>query len=119
LYPLAALAASYRFANNSAISPDAISDAHHQAAIARSAQFPTVVLAQDTTTIDLTKPKQQVKGAGPLESNEKYGFFLHPLYAISEQGIPVGIVDHVLWTREFIRTNLNKAEKERLRKQLC
>ena len=115
----AALAASYRFANNSAISPDAILDAHNKAAIARSAQLPTVVLAQDTTIIDLTKPKQQVKGAGPLESNEKCGFFLHPLYAISEQGIPVGIVDQVIWARESIRTDLNKAEKERLRKQMC
>ena len=65
-----ALAATYCFANNPAVSRDAILDAHDQAAIARSAQLQTVVLAQDTTIFDLTKPKRQVKGAGPLESDQ-------------------------------------------------
>lgn len=115
----AALEATYRFADNEAISPDAILLAHRQAAIARSADCDTVILAQDTTIIDLTKPKLQVKGAGPLESNDKFGFFFHPLYAISEQGIPLGIVDHLTWIRDPIRDDLTRAERAAQRRQAC
>lgn len=115
----AELEALYRVAKNPAIPPEAILDAHHQAAILRTASHAVVVLAQDTTIVDLTKPNRQVKGAGPLESENKFGFFLHPLYALSEEGLPLGMVDHILWTRESILTNLAKGEKERLRKQSC
>ncbi|WP_153559480.1 IS4 family transposase [Roseimaritima sediminicola] len=113
------LAALYRVANNPDIAPGAILEAHHQAAIRRTASHDVVVLAQDTTLVDLTKPNRQVKGAGPLESDDKLGFFLHPLYAISQEGIPLGVVDDVVWAREGIRTDLSRAEKERLRKQMC
>jgi len=115
----AALEATYRFADNDAISPDAILLAHRQAAVTRSAGCDTVILAQDTTIIDLTKPKLQVKGAGPLESNDKFGFFFHPLYAISEQGVPLGIVDHVTWVRDPIRDDLTRAERAAKRRQAC
>jgi hypothetical protein len=76
-----------------------------------------VVLAQDTTVIDLTKPHCQVEGAGPLESNDKRGVFLHPLYAMTEEGLPLGIVDQVIWTRDKIHTDLTKKEKSQLLKQ--
>lgn len=115
----AALEAAYRFADNDAISPEAILDAHNQSAIARSRQCETVILAQDTTVIDLTKPKRQVQGAGPLESNDKYGFFLHPLYAISDVGIPLGIFDQLIWVRDPIRDDLSRAEKTAQRRQAC
>ena len=55
---------------------------------------------------------QQFKGAGPLESDDKFGFFLHSLYSITEQWIPLGVVDHVLWTRESILSGLPKAQRE-------
>ncbi len=115
----ASLAATYRFVDNPAVRPEAILQAHNQATIERSSQHEAVVLAQDTTTVDLTKPKRQVVGAGPLESDEKRGLFLHPLYAMTEEGLPLGIIDQVIWTREEIRTNLSKAEKERLRKDMA
>ncbi|TWT66096.1 IS4/Tn5 family transposase DNA-binding protein [Allorhodopirellula solitaria] len=113
------LEALYRVAKNPAITTDAILDAHQQAAIVRTASHAVVVLAQDTSVIDLTKPSRQVKGTGPLESDDKFGFFLHPLYALSEQGLPLGMVDHVLWTRQSILTNVDRPDKERLRKQSC
>ncbi len=115
----AGLEATYRFANNDAISPNTILLAHRDAAMARSTGCETVILAQDTTIIDLTKPRLQVKGAGPLESNDKFGYFFHPLYAISEQGVPLGIMDHVTWVREPIRNDLTPAKKAAQRRQAC
>lgn len=113
----AALKANYRFIHHPENSPEAILDAHNQASIQRTADYDCVVLAQDTTVIDLTKPERQVQGAGPLESDDKRGVFLHPLYAMTEEGLPLGIVDQVIWTREDIKTDLTKSEKARLRKQ--
>ena len=114
-----ALEAAYRFANNPKVQPKAILGAHHAASIQRARQCETVILAQDTTVIDLTKPNRQVEGAGPLESNDKYGFFLHPLYAMDAQGIPLGIVDEVIWTRDTIRDDLSRKERAALRRQAC
>ena len=113
----AALEATYRLANNPAVTPERILEAHHQATIDRTAQHACVVLAQDTTQIDMTKPKQQVKGAGPMESDDRRGVFFHPLYAITEEGIPLGIVDQVTWARDSLKSELSTAEKDRLRKQ--
>lgn len=115
----AALKALYRVSDNPAIPSSAILDAHNQAAIERTASQDVVILAQDTTIVDLTKPKRQVQGAGPLESDDKFGFFLHPLYAISEGGIPLGVVDQVLWSRESIITDMETSQKAKLRKQAC
>lgn len=113
----AALKAQYRFIANPHVSQEAILDAHNQAAIQRTTEYSCVILVQDTTPVDVTRLTIQVEDAGPLESEEKRGFFLHPLYALSEDGIPLGIVDQVNWTRESIQTNLTKAQKERARKQ--
>lgn len=114
----AMLKAQYRFIHHEENTPEAILNAHHQASIARTAEYDRVILAQDTTLIDVTKPHCQVAGAGPLESNDKRGFFTHPLYALTEAGLPLGIVDQVTWTRESINTDWDRSEKERLRKQM-
>ena len=113
------LEAPYRFANNPKVQPKAILDAHYTASIARARQCETVILAQDTTIVDLTKPSCQVQGAGPLEANNKFGFFLHPLYAIDSKGIPLGMVDEVIWVRETIRDDLSRQERTALRRQAC
>jgi hypothetical protein len=113
----AALKANYRFVHHPENSPESILDAHNQASIKRTTEHDCVVLAQDTTVIDLTKPHCQVEGAGPLESNDKRGVFLHPLYAMTEEGLPLGIVDQVIWTRDKIHTDLTKKEKSQLLKQ--
>ena len=52
-----------------------------------------------------------------LESNDKNGVFLHPLYAMSEEGLPLDVVDQVIWTRDKIVTDLTREEKDRRRKQ--
>jgi hypothetical protein len=92
-------------------------DAHNQASIKRTAEHKDVVLAQDTSDIDLTKPNRQVQGAGPLESDDKRGVFIHPLYAMTEEGLALGIVAQEIWTRDRIITDLTKDEKAKLRRE--
>lgn len=114
-----ALEACYRFCNNSKVQPDEIYRAHLDASIKRILKCNTVVTIQDSSEIDLTKPKRQVKGAGPLESNDQYGFFVHPLYAVDPEGTPLGMLDKITWVREPIRDDLSRKERAALRRQAC
>jgi hypothetical protein len=58
------------------------------------------VLAQDTTEIDVTRPEQQVAGAGPLDDGARRGALLHPLLAFTPDGTPLGTVHATAWMRE-------------------
>lgn len=115
----AALKATYRFASNRLFDLEALLAAHNQATINRTTEYKRVVVSNDTTDVDLTKPKCQIDGAGPLESNDKYGFYFHPLYAITPEGLPLGVAAQVIWARESIRTGMSKAAKDSLRKQMA
>lgn len=107
-----ALLATYRCVNSASITPEAIMESHREATLERMRDCQTVLLIQDTTVVDLTKPKQQVRGAGALESNNKFGYFWHPLYAVCERGIPLGIAHSIQWTREPIREDLTRAKRK-------
>lgn len=58
-----------------------------------------VILVQDTTEIDLTRPEQQVTGAGPLDSDSRRGVLLHPLMGFTPDGTPLGIAYAEVWGR--------------------
>ncbi len=76
-----------------------------------------MLLVQDATELDFTRPKQQVRGAGPMESEVRRGAFFHPLMAFDLTGLPLGTVWQKSWARENIGTKLTKQEKNRKRKQ--
>ena len=76
----AEMEAAYRFFDNDKVSPEKILQPHIEATRERISQAETVLLVQDTTDIDLTRPSQQVKGAGRLEGDTRRGvFFIHYL----------------------------------------
>ncbi len=92
--------AAYRLFDNSKASFENILASHIDATLKRVSQLSEVVVAQDTTEIDLTRPGQQVKGAGLLDGNSRYGEFLHPLMAFTPDGTPLGTMYAELWTRD-------------------
>lgn len=67
--------ACYRFFDNEAVSPENILQPHIQATRKRIKQFDVALLVQDTTELDLTRPKQQVNGAGPMDCDARRGAF--------------------------------------------
>lgn len=99
----AEMEAAYRFFDNDKVSPERILKPHIEATLERVAQTDVALLVQDTTDLDLTRPKQQVRGAGPLEYHTRFGAFFHPLVAFNEHGLPLGIVWHKSWTRSKIK----------------
>ena len=111
-------AAAYRFFENPAIEFEAILAPHRDATLARVRQHPTVIVAQDTSEIELTRPQQQVFGAGPLDAGARRGCFLHPLLAMTLDGLPLGTLWAQCWTREDTPPEkLDKAASVKRRKQ--
>ena len=92
--------AAYRFFDNEKVGFENVLQPHFEATGKRMADQPVVILAQDTTEIDLTRPEQQVVGAGPLDGDTRRGIFLHPLMGFTPDGTPLGIVYAEAWTRD-------------------
>jgi len=113
----AEMEAAYRFFDNSKVSADAILEPHRVATHERIRQTPVVLLVQDTTELDLTRPQRQIDGAGPIECESRCGAFYHPLIAFDAQGVALGTVWSKSWAREEIATELTTAEKQKRRKQ--
>jgi len=109
---------AYRFFDNDKVSPDGILQSHFDATRERISQTEFVLLVQDTTELDLTRPRQQVKGAGPMESDTRRGAFFHPLMAFDLNGLPLGMVWQKNWAREKIETKLTKKKKAQKRKYI-
>lgn len=93
-------AAAYRFFDNDKIGFENVLQPHIDATRIRIAAQPVVLLVPDTTEVDLTRPHQQVQGAGLLDGNARQGIFLHPLHAFTPDGTPLGTVAADYWTRD-------------------
>jgi hypothetical protein len=109
----AEMTAAYRLFDNEKTTFDNILEAHVNATRRRIAAQPTVILAQDTTEIDLTRPEQPVRGAGPLDGDTRKGALLHLLHAFTPDGTPLGTVGAMAWTRgpEIVCASLTRAER--------
>lgn len=92
--------AAYRFFDNEKVTFGSVLEPHRQATLERMAAQSVAIVAQDTTEIDLTRPDQQVTGAGPLDEGTRRGAFLHELHAFTPDGTPLGTLDACPWTRD-------------------
>ena len=112
------LDALYRFVRNPKVKPQMLLEPHFQSTIRRTTTHQRVLLVQDTTEVNLTKPKRQVRGAGPLSSNSSFGFYLHPLIAYTTSGVPLGSVACQHWTRDAIDCESSPQKKKKKRDSL-
>lgn len=96
----AEMTAAYRLFANEKAGFDNLLRPHIEATRERIAGEPAVVLVQDTTEVDLTRPERQVAGAGPLDSGSRRGALLHELHAFTPDGTPLGTVMATAWARE-------------------
>jgi hypothetical protein len=84
----------------------------------RVEQEARVIVAQDTTDLDFTSHRSG-KGFGYLEQPWCQGIKVHSALAISDAGVPLGLLDQQVWTRspeEYGKTDRRKtlptSEKE-------
>jgi hypothetical protein len=96
----AEMEAAYRLFDNEKVTFDNILQPHHEATRRRIAGQTVVILTQDTTEVDLTRPEQQVRGAGPLTEAARLGALLHMLHAFTPDGTPLGTLHARAWVRD-------------------
>ncbi|MCH8251350.1 MAG: IS4 family transposase [Planctomycetes bacterium] len=96
----AEMTAAYRLFDNEKATFEAILQPHFDATRQRIASHPVVLLVQDTSEIEVTRPEQQVTGAGPLDGGARWGVLLHPLHAFTPDGTPLGTVHALTWVRD-------------------
>lgn len=113
----AEMEAAYRFFDNPKVTSNKILQPHIAATKKRVLATDFVLLVQDTTEVDVTRPSQQVRGAGPMESESRLGGFLHTMHAFGGDGMPLGTVWQKTWTRHFIERELTPEEKKKRRNQ--
>lgn len=96
----AEMEAAYRLFDNEKATFVNILIAHTDATRLRIAAEQVVVMAQDTTEVDVTRPEQHVEGAGPLDGGTRRGAFLHLLHAFTPNGTPLGTIQAEAWVRD-------------------
>jgi hypothetical protein len=91
--------AAYRFFENPKTNFQNVLAPHRQATLQRMAREPVVLLVNDTTELDLSRPQQQVQGAGPLGSDARRGLFSHLLHGFTPEGVSLGTCWAETWAR--------------------
>ncbi len=94
--------AAYRFLDNEHVSFLSILGPHRHASIERIRQEALVLIPQDTTELDVTRPREIMVGAGPLNDSSRVGFHDHVSLALTPEHLPLGIVDAQVWARDPI-----------------
>jgi hypothetical protein len=91
--------AAYRFFDNDKVTPEKVLAPHRDATIARCRQHPVVLVPQDTSELELTRPQEKV--GGPLGDEQHWGFHIHPCLAMTPDRIPLGILHAHMWARDI------------------
>jgi hypothetical protein len=106
--------AAYRFFDNERVSAQRVLQPHHEATLQRVRQETIVLIAQDTTELDLTRRQEKV--GGPLNDDTRWGLFAHPLLAMTPARLPLGVIGARIWSRDAQQFAQSPAQKRRARK---
>ena len=104
------LEACYRFFDNVKVTPERILQSHVEATYKRIADADLVLCVQDSSEVDLTRPNQQVEGAGPTDCESRRGVFYHPVIAFNFDAVALGIIGQKSYVRKPLST-LNPSQK--------
>ncbi len=93
--------AAYRFLHNSKVDSEDILQPHREALVERCRLASTVLLVQDTTTLNYTGLRESTAGLGPLRerTGSARGLFVHAAVVFTEGGRPVGVSGLETWAR--------------------
>jgi hypothetical protein len=108
--------AAYRFFDNDKTTAAKVLQPHSDATRERCRQHAVVLAIQDTTEVDLTRPKEKV--GGPLNKDSRWGLFTHPTLAVTPKRVPLGVVTAEIWERdpeEFAQSAAEKKKQRRLK----
>src|SRR5947209_5532846 len=90
--------AAYRFFDNERVDPEQLLQPHYDATLERIRQQPVVLIPQDTTEFDLTRPQEKI--GGPLGDENHWGLHDHAALAVTPQRLALGVVHSSTWARD-------------------
>ncbi len=108
----AATSAAYDLWKSPYFQPSDIRQAHTASTIERIKAHQTVLAIQDTTNIDLTN-HPSTRGIGYLDHRKSAGIKVHSTLAVTTSGVPLGIIEQQVWTRELANLGIAKKRRER------
>lgn len=109
---LAETRAAYRLWSNGRVDWQAILEPHRRRTAERAASRPLVLVAQDTTEINLSH-HPATRGLGYLARAECRGLLVHTCLAMTPEGVPLGVVDQQAWTRPPAELGKRATRKQR------
>jgi hypothetical protein len=103
--------AAYRFVNNEHVTASSVLAPHHDATIERIREQTVVLIPQDTTELDVTRPHEVMVGSGPLNESSRVGFHDHASLAFTPEHLPLGAVDVKIWARDPVEFEKDADQK--------
>jgi hypothetical protein len=91
--------AAYRFFQNVNVGPASLLQPHYDATLERIRQYPVVLVPQDTTEFNLTRPRERI--GGPLNDEEHWGLHDHVALALTPERLALGVVHSFPWARDL------------------
>jgi hypothetical protein len=95
----AATKGAYRFLDSKRVTPETIRAAHQDRTLTRVGFHTAVLVIQDTTELDFTS-HPATSGLGYLDHPKHQGLKVHSALAATTDGVPLGLVDQAVWTRD-------------------
>jgi hypothetical protein len=108
----AATKAVYRLWSNPRVEEVAIRKAHYQATRDRVAGERRILAIQDTTELNYTG-KNVAEVLGHLANEHTRGLLMHSTLAVSELGVPLGLVHQQIWTRDLTQKGQVKERRKK------
>lgn len=93
--------ATYRFMSHENVTFEKIMQTHRSATLKRISEHEMIFAMQDTTELDYAGQEQK-NGRGPTNHESHRGLYVHPLLALTQTGLCLGVLDARIWHRESI-----------------
>jgi hypothetical protein len=91
--------AAYRLLAHEAVTWEQVLAPHWDCSVERMRGHPVVLCVQDSTELDYTA-QPGIAGLGPLSYLRQHGLYVHPTLAVTPDGVPLGVLDAWMWTRD-------------------
>lgn len=101
--------AAYRFFDNDKVSDQRLLKPHFDATLARIRQQPVVLIAQDTTELELTRAVERI--GGPLSDEDHWGVHTHVALAMTPDRLALGLVSSHTWARDLATFHKRKQKQ--------
>ena len=107
--------AAYRFLHNNQVHGEDILQPHREALVERCRLESTVLLVQDTTTLNYSGLKDSTKGLGPLQerNGSARGLFVHAAVAFTPGRRPLGVSGLETWARPEAEPEAEREKESR------